>query len=85
MDLLVVKEQGQNHIRRYGVIPPRNFNLAWGVFYDKIPTQEELQVRGHYLASRCKVCHSTVKTQFTFSSNVHLIIFFRNRSLIVWL
>jgi ribonuclease HI len=45
-------------------IPPSKSLLVWRLMYDKIPTDENLLIRGCYLPSMCSICKSHVETTF---------------------
>jgi hypothetical protein len=45
-------------------IPPSKSLLVWRLMYDKIPTDENLLIRGCYLPSMCSICKTQVETTF---------------------
>jgi len=45
-------------------IPPSKSFLAWRLMHNKVPTDENLMLRGSYLPSMCSSCHSCSETSF---------------------
>ncbi|KAF1864426.1 hypothetical protein Lal_00021848 [Lupinus albus] len=51
-------------------IPPSKSFTTWRLFHQKMPTDENLQLRGCQLASMCSNCHSHIET------SIHLFLEF---------
>jgi ribonuclease HI len=45
-------------------IPPSKSLLVWRLMYDKLPTDENLMIRGCYLPSMCSICKNQVDSTF---------------------
>ncbi|GAU43411.1 hypothetical protein TSUD_398880 [Trifolium subterraneum] len=54
-------------------IPPSKSLLVWRLMHNKIPTDDNLMLRGCELPSMCSLCSKNVEFLFTFSLNVFML------------
>ncbi|GAU48375.1 hypothetical protein TSUD_405370 [Trifolium subterraneum] len=57
-------------------IPPSKSLLAWRLMHDKLPTDDNLRLRGYNLPSVCNLCLKQEETSFHIFFNVPLLLMF---------